>query len=780
MLEDVVVAELGTSFAARQCGKMLVDAGATVVALVDQDGAAKAARLRYLPDYLDAGKTVQPVPAGGCLAPGFAARIDVFVHDGTSAHDALARDVQAANPALVVVTASDYGLTGPDRDTPANEFTLQAESGLTVLHPTHDRPPVTTGVDLVEITTALEMAKAVVEGLLAVDAGAPGVTADVSRFEAGVGLATYPWLNGRIEGHRPYAAPSDMAPGIEAAADGFVCIIALTPDQWSGLKKMVGDPALDDPRFDNPMARMAEAAELRGLIRAFTAQHTTAALVEMGVAHRVPVVPVTTPGTVAELPPHVARGTFVRNPWSGHLCPRPPYRWSPADEPEGGRGGWEPAPALVQGEMAVHPCPERSSLTPEATGAAPLAGIRVLELGLFHAGPLVTRHLAALGADVVKVESVMRPDPIRLLGVPMDQNRFWERGAAFLAPNIGKRAITLDLAADEGIEAFRRLVAESDVVVENYAPRTLDSRGLDYPGLRAIKPDVIVARMPAWGLEGPWRDRPGFTYTADATSGMADLTGYPDGDPLMTGTVVDPFSALIGAFAVLAALRRRARTGQGGQIELALCDSATLLSAPAVIAATTPDSSNPTRSGNDHLNAVPQGCYRAADGTWVAVSVATDDQWRALAGAEGMPSWTRAPELLDVHGRRARAGDLDAALSDLCAALPAASVVDLLRAAGAPAAPVALGTDLVDHRQLLARGRVFEVDHPVVGSLPYIAGASLVSGTSGPAPTAPCPLFGEHNVEVFTAIGYGDDDLQRLQEANVIGWSPFNLPYSTG
>ena len=181
-------------------------------------------------------------------------------------------------------------------------------------------------------------------------------------------------------------------------------------------------------------------------------------------------------------------------------------------------------------------------------------GSRVLDFTAFWAGPFATAWLAALGADVIKVEAVQRPDGIRFsAGVrPRDDPRFYEKSGLFHAVNLGKRGITLDLGHPDGLACAEQLIAHADVVVENFTPRVLEQFGLDYETVRALRPDVVMLRMPAFGLSGPWRDRPGFAQTMEQITGMAWVTGYEGGPPIIAGGVVDP---MVGTHAALGAHR---------------------------------------------------------------------------------------------------------------------------------------------------------------------------------------------------------------------------------
>lgn len=768
MLNDVLVIEVGSRTATAYAGRLLRDLGATVVRVEPTGEAPLRAQRPAYAEYLHGGK--RSVTTAGLDA--WATQADVLIHDGEVSWPT-ATQVRRARPGVVEVSVSDYGTSGPLAGTPATELTLQAEAGICVVHATGDRPPVQAGVELGELAAGASAAQAVATALLSRDAGADEVSADVSVFESLLALQQFPWLFGTIDHHPPYAVPQAPVPGLERTADGWVCVVTVTGPQWKDFKSLAGVPELEDERFDMNTPRVLLADEVQPLVRRFTTRHTTEALVELGSANRVPMAPVATPDTMTSLPPYRDRGTFVPQASGRGVRPRPPFRssllgWSVEALRNVGADDGTPRPTEQRPHIPVHA---------SATGDLPLAGLRVVEFGTFQAGPIVTTNLAALGADVIKVEAVNRPDLIRLAGPPLSVERAWERYAPFEAVNLGKREVTLDLATDEGVDLARRLVASADVVLENFLPRVLDGRGLDYEGLRTINPDVLMVRMPAWGLDGPWRDRPGFTYTVNAASGMAALTGYPDGEPLLTGTVVDPFAAMVATTVTLAAIRNRTQTGSGGMVEIPLCDVAAQLAAASVVewSAT---GTVATRKGNASTGTGPRNLYRCADGRLVAVDAETDEHWRALAGIPAFRAWATDPALADAEERQARLAELDKHLSEACREHTADGLVALLRSAGVPAAPVETGEDAARHPQLLARDRVVELDHDVIGRQSYLAGP--IRFTAGPSavPRRAAPLFGEHNDEILAELGLGPDEVSTLAARQLIGNSPFGLPLS--
>jgi crotonobetainyl-CoA:carnitine CoA-transferase CaiB-like acyl-CoA transferase len=361
----------------------------------------------------------------------------------------------------------------------------------------------------------------------------------------------------------------------------------------------------------------------------------------------------------------------------------------------------------------------------------------VLDFTAFWAGPVATAWLAAMGADVIKVEAVQRPDGIRFSAMirPSQDPQFYEMSALFHVVNLGKRGITLDLGHPDGLALAKQLVARSDVVVENFTPRVLEQFGLDYDVVRGIRPDAVMVRMPAFGLTGPWRDRPGFAQTMEQITGMAWVTGYEGGPPIIPGGPVDPMVGAHAALAIVAALAHRDRTGEGQLVEVPLLEVATAVTAEQVIGYQI-DGKLFDRRGTD-------GVYRVqGDDTWIAVDLGTDP----MSGAE-RAAW--------------------------CETRTAGDAVAVLEAAGIPAAAMVPAFATLDDPQLQARGFFEPVEHPVVGlhdypTWPVRMSAGPVRYWSGPAPT-----LGQHTDEVLRAeLGLSDDELARLREAHVTGTTP--------
>ncbi len=414
--------------------------------------------------------------------------------------------------------------------------------------------------------------------------------------------------------------------------------------------------------------------------------------------------------------------------------------------------------------------PERK---PTSSGL-PLDGVRVVDLTAFWAGPSATHLLAAFGADVVKVESIQRPDGIRYSGgMRKDVDDWWEYGWVFHAMNTNKRSVTLDLGSSEGRGLFTKLVAGADVVMENFSPRVMDHFGLTADVLLEVNPKLVVARMPAFGLDGPWRERVGFAPTMEQIAGLAWVTGLPEEPPVTPRGACDPLAGVHAAFAVLAALHFAERTGVGQQVELPMIE--TVLNATAiqpieseVFAKTL------TRRGNRGHGWSIQNLYRCAGDRddWIAVTVSDDRQWRALIDLMERPSWCEG-SLSTVAARAERADEIDGRLRDWFAAQPLESAVERLAAAGVPAAPVVSPSLVTDNPQLRDRGFFEELNHPSTGAGLYPCPPFALLAGQRRWLRLPPPTLGEHNEEVLRErCGLTDEELARLAAGEVIGTRP--------
>jgi crotonobetainyl-CoA:carnitine CoA-transferase CaiB-like acyl-CoA transferase len=526
-----------------------------------------------------------------------------------------------------------------------------------------------------------------------------------------------------------------MLPGNEPTGDGrYVGITTVTKQQWVSLLHVIGrDDLAGDEELATMLGRFRRAQDVNEMIRGWTMQHTADEVVELCAEGRVPAAVVGNGQLLPSFAQLAERQAFVEQPGGGFLRPRAPFRFSAVPDRV-----MTPAPRLDEHTDDPVPEPRPAGGLPGSVGPLPFAGVTVLDFTAFWSGPTATAWLSAMGADVIKVESVQRPDGIRFSAAvrPKDDPQYFEKSALFHAANLGKRGITLDLGQPEGLALTRKLIERSDVVCENFTPRVMDSFGLDFEAMRALHSDVIVLRLPAFGLAGPWRDRPGFAQTMEQITGMAWRTGYEGGPPIIPGGFVDPAVGVHAATALVAAIEHRDRTGEGQLVEMPMIEVAAAMTAEQV--------AEYSAYGELLGRRGEGGVYRCeGEGEqWVAVHLGSD-----VLPPEERAAW--------------------------CAERPAEQAAKELLEEGIPAAPMVPAFTALDDPQLRARGFFEPVEHPLVGEQEYPGWPMRFSAGPDRYWREPAPLLGQHNEVVLGGeLGVEGDELARLRERHVIGDAP--------
>ncbi|MBV8951179.1 MAG: CoA transferase, partial [Actinobacteria bacterium] len=684
---------------------------------------------------------------------------------------------RARFPHLVVVSITPYGRTGPYAGRPATEFTLQAECGSTGARGRPDGPPLHAGGRIGEWVSGTYAAVAALAAVRSARRDGEGDHVDVAMLACmSVTMNTYTSVFAEFLGwpemHGP--ARSIEIPSIEPTADGYVGFCTITGQQFRDFLVLIERPdLLDDTDFASHLGRTRRMHEALEIIHTWTTKHATDEIIELASLMRIPVALIGNGESVTGFDHFVERGTFVPHPGAGFVQPRVPYRIRGLPSPPFGA-----PPALgAHGGTVDWPAREQKR---GADGARPLPldGIRVVDFTAFWAGPAATHMLAALGADIVKIESVQHPDGMRFATTrPPSVDQWWEWGPVFHGANAGKRAITLDMNNPEGVELARRLIAGANAVVENFTPRVIENFGLTWDAVHALNPSAVMVRLPAFGLDGPWRDRPGFAQTMEQISGMAWVTGLHDGPPLIPRGACDPLAGMHAVLALLVALEQRARDGEGRLVEVTMVEAALNAAAEQVLERGAYGVLL-ARDGNRGPAAAPQNLYPCAgEEEWLALAVATDEQWESLRRVLGHPEWARDAALDTADGRRSAHDAIDAELAAWCATRPVDELVNALVAAGVPAASVVNPRDVARHPQLRFRGMFESLDHPVVGrhelpSIPF----RFASRGDAPWLQRPAPIVGQHNDEVLRELlDLGDDELARLRASTVIGERPLGL-----
>jgi crotonobetainyl-CoA:carnitine CoA-transferase CaiB-like acyl-CoA transferase len=785
ILDGLRIVDLSSGIAGPYCTKLFVDAGAEVVKVESPGGdrlrrwsasGASIADDDFGPmfAYLNASK--KSVVADLSTADGrdvvleLAAGAELVVEDfdpGEVERLGLALpDLHAVNKRVSLISLSRFGRGGPWSNRTANEFTLQAQVGSTDYRGIPGNEPVFAAGRLGEFALASFAAPAALAALRQARASGTGVHVDLSQHESMMlSFQVFRQVNAMYDPGR-WLGRSFEIPSIEPAKDGWVGFCTITAQQFTDFCHLIGAPELAVPELMFAEARMANRDRIWAKIRAFTQERTVDEIVELASAMRVPVSPVGDGRTVLEMDQFVERGVFVDNP-AGFKQPRVPYRLSKVEPAPFGR-----APELgadtdrLRGRR--HPLPRAK----RDKRKLPLEGIKIADFSAFWAGPVAVNILNALGADVVKIESIQRPDGMRFSGGVRKPDQVWEFSPVTHSVNVGKRAVTLDLSSEKGHALALRMIEWADLVVENYAPRVMEHFSLGWDEVQAANPNAIMCRMPAFGLSGPWRERTGFAMTIEQASGLAWMTGHASGPPMVPRGVCDPIGGMHAAFAMMLALEHRERTGEAQLIEVALIEPALNIAAEQVIEWTA-NGVLLERRGNRTPWAAPQGVYRALEPDWwVGISIETDDEWVRLRAALGDPEWARDERFATAPGRHEHHDEIDQHLGAWCAERPRDLAAETLIAAKVPAASLnnAYFVGSTPHHQV----RLFHqwMQHAVAGWTPYMSFPFRWNGAFLPF-GRPAPLLGEHNHEVLSGVlGLTGDEIAALEADKVIGTRP--------
>ena len=393
-----------------------------------------------------------------------------------------------------------------------------------------------------------------------------------------------------------------------------------------------------------------------------------------------------------------------------------------------------------------------------------LAGVRVLDLSRMLAGPYGSMLLADQGADVIKIEDPAGGDPMRAMGPP-----FLSDGASayFLAINRNKKSLALDLTSAAGRRVFHDLVAQADVVWENFRPGVMTRLGCDYATLAAINPGIVMCSISAYGADGPYRDWPAFDLALRAMGGAMSMTGEPGRDPVRMGLPMgDLAGGMFGSFAVAGALFRRSRTGRGGHVDLSLLDcQVSLLSYLAQYFWT--DGSVPRPMGSAHSSVVPYGALATRDGHLI-VAVFAEKFWAGFCRAVERPEWAADPRFRTNRDRVDHREALMPLVERVFAERSTAEWLARLQAADVPAAPIQSVDRVLADVQVRHRRMVVEVHHPEHGPLPTLGTPIKVDGALDLTVTA-APRLGQHTDEILTALlKYSGECVAALRQQGAI------------
>lgn len=692
----------------------------------------------------------------------------------------------AANPGVVLVTVTGFGSEGPYADWRWSHLTACATGGFSHLCGRPEREPLQLGGNVPETLAGAYAAVAALIAARAQQQTGRGDHVDVSVLEATINMALLVTQRYDYTGDLGMRR-ADIGPApsfILPTADGWVGANTLTQAQWEVMCQFFDRAELiDDPRFTDAWSRYANSRDVADELARQTSGRSAEDVFHEAQAWRIPFGLVPDLSEVLELLPHRERGFLLEfdHPRAGRVR-MPGVPWMFGEEREIGTR----TPLLGEhDEEARDGNPWRGERRARDAGGdgreRPLEGLRVIDLSMFMSGPMTTLMMADAGADVIKVESVQRIDGWRA-GGSTDIERFWENAPQFNWVNRNKQGITLNLNDDRGADAIREMVEDADVIVENYTPRVMGNFGLHWEALREINPNLIMVSMPGFGLTGSWSHYTAFANTTEQMSGLPHLTGYPDDQPIFSGTTGgDPLAGVMGALALLSALERRDRLIAAGEpggchVDLSQTETATSFMGDAITAYAI-SGDDPGRVGNRHPRMAPHNTYRCAAGEvpfeerWIAIACPDDAAFAALADVFDQPAWLHRWGAFEQ--REAEREALDAALAEQTAERDAGELTRALQAAGVPAGPVMTGLDLLEDPHLRERGFFIAQTHAYAGVKRYPREPYRFRHWANEAVDAPSPTLGRDTREVLLRLtNLTEAEIDRFHEDDVSGDIP--------
>jgi len=720
LLKGFRVVQMGAGPAAAVCGRMLADVGAEVACIAPGGGTA-------LVDYLNHGKRVATDPAEArqtladanlLIVEGSPRQLEAAGHDLAS--------LRRINPGAVVVAISPYGQTGPKAEDPATDLTLFFASGMSRLLTGQvedvSEPPVRAVGEQSIFIAGLAAASA---GMSAAVGAERAAFIDVSMQEALATLAmtelTRAGVTGKSWGRKRVADANGATVTILPASDGYVAISPREEKQWASWLVAMGSPAWgSDPRFARKPDRVANWDALHALMSAWSRQHDKHWIARTAQEHHVPSFP------LCEVREH------LESPQMRH---RNYYR------PMEVSGRTVKAPGTPFG-LTMHASTPRARA---GAGKLPLAGMRVLDFSWVIAGPTTTRYLAAMGAEVIKVEAPGAGDPAR-------------QSELHTVLGQAKKAIVLDLKQPEGLEIARALAAKCDILVENYATGVMDRLGLGAEALRAINRDLIYVSASGMGRTGPDARAVAYGTLLQSYTGFAGLNRHPGVPPRIGFAWCDPMCALMLSFIAAAALWQRERGGQVARVDFSMIEAMLWSMAAPVLSAQIDGPPQP--AGNASMQCAPHGVYRCrGDDDWVSVVARDDAEWRALCK---VVSGLRALATQTLSQRQASQAAIDAALTAWAQVTTSSEAEAELLAAGVPAAALARSGDLLKSTHLSARDFWTPDARGVLPGLPWQAsfGRAL-----GPAPG----LGADTELVLRDVLGHSPERIAELRKLGALG-----------
>ena len=778
-LDGLLVVDLSSGLGGAYCSKLLADLGARVIVVEPPGGSALrswGAKDRAWGGawaHLSGGKesaAPQDDESARRLLVGLCRAADVLIVDEDSPWRAQLPPQLPER--LVRIELSPWGSDGPYAGWRGSEIATWAMGGYMFFTGDPDGAPLMIPGGQSELHAGVHAAIGALTALHERDRSGHGQTVEVSALESN--LSAHAWL---ISSWIASGSPINrVSHDFTRTRDGWALFMRAVPNP--NLFLLIDQPQrMESVEINNIDDWRRQLGPLYEAVEAWAQDYDAVDVASKAQELRIACTPVLDARGLANNVQLATRGWWEDGhdaEWDDLRFPGPAYLMS--ETPAERRGE---APKLGQHtstlseEFAETPPPSPPPARP--TSELPLDGLKVVELTGNWAGPIVGRHLGDLGADVIKLEWAARPATRALFmpGPTQDPQKYpYDRAMYFNLLNRNKRDLVVDLSAEEGKQIFLELMREADVFVENNSARVMPNLGLDYETVRQVNRGLIYVSMSGFGATGPWRDWSAYGSNIEASSGLASVTGYEPEQVRRTPLFyADPVSGNHATAAILAALRHRDRTGEGQYIDVALNEAGAAYFFEALMEyQTTREIRRP--QGNRDRRFAPQGAYRSAgEDCWIALSVQSDADWRALCGVIGRGDLLADAELATLAGRTARHDELDAAIEAWTSGQEQYEGAWALQRAGVSAAPILANWQVLHDPHIHARGFYQWVEHSVVGVYPYPSWPWRFSRTA-PSIRRAAPRFAEHNQEVLSELGYDDEQIAELYALEITSDAP--------
>jgi crotonobetainyl-CoA:carnitine CoA-transferase CaiB-like acyl-CoA transferase len=701
--------------------------------------------------------------------------VETFMPGRLAALDLAWPQLREIRPELVLVSITPFGQTGPRASWRGTDLTAVAMGGMMTLCGDPDGPPLAPPREQAYHLASVHAAVGALAALRARRRSGRGQHVDVAMQEAVAATLEYgaiAFIHAGVVPRRQGSRHPYVPHKLLHARDGLLAGgLGGNPRMWGNLvawMSEVGKAAdLDDPRWQDEKVRLREREHVFEVIESFTRSFAKADFYHAAQQRRLPWASVDDARDVRDNPHFDARRFFVDVVSDGRAMRDVGFAFG---FPKGRRPERLVVPALGEGNEAILANLAERIVAGRETGSASstrgaLAGLRVLDLTWVLAGPYATRLLADHGADVIKVESRHRPDPTRFaasLFLSRHPVVHPDRNGYFNNHNRSKRSLALNLNLKEAREILARLVRHSDVVIENFSPRVMAGWGLDYTGLCAIRPDIILVSMSGLGHTGPWRDYVTYADALAALSGLTAQAAFPGRDPVgTTFGLGDMMAGLHAALGTLAALEHRDATGEGQHVDLSQVEAVATHTGTSLLEVAAGHVVG--ARGNRHHTMVPHGAFRCrGDDRWLAIAVATDDEWRALCTTMGCAELAADARFATAAGRKLHEDLVEEYVAGWTRDRDAHTAMGELQGKGIAAGVVADARDLVEgDPHLRARGYFERVAHPVVGEFLHEGVVPRLSDTPGRVWHA-APTLGQHTRAILAdVLGLTDAEITR-------------------